>query len=158
MSDRFGKILDAVQIAVLWFALGLVAGQSIPHVSPRLAPAPLPAPAPATKPAPRPHTVAHAGHFTISYIEPRYGSPASAAVRDGLAGVDWKPLDCTFRSYVEGQEELKTLGFVPRFTASDLPVLFVQESGPKGAPIIDTVKGPASAAAVLTRIQELRGK
>lgn len=157
MSGTFHRIADAVQVAALWFLLGFLTGHSLAP-APRLEP--LPAPAPQRDPLekPRPAPVHHTGHFTVSYLEPRYGSPASAAIRDQLAGADWKPLDCTFRSYTDGQAELKTLGFTPHFTSADLPLVFIQETGPQGAPIIDTIRSPATAAAVLTRIQELRGR
>lgn len=86
-------------------------------------------------------------------------SPVSASVRDGLAGTDWRPLNVQFRSYVDGQSELDSLGLSAHYTAADLPLLLVQETSDDGkAPIISTMRKPAWAAAVVDHIKELRGK
>jgi hypothetical protein len=100
----------------------------------------------------------HTGHLWVTYVEARYGSPAAGAVRDELAGVDWKGLDATFRAYTEGQEQLALLKFATHFTTADLPILFVQDGTLRGGGIIDTIRGPASADAVVSRIRELRGQ
>jgi len=120
-------------------------------------PAPSPAPLPAPPPAPAP-VAAHTGHFTVSYIEPRYPSPASGAVRDGLAKTDWTPLDATYRSYTEGQSQITSLGFTPHFKTSDLPIVMLQEDGPSGSPIIDKLKSPPSAEAVVNWVKGFRGQ
>lgn len=116
----------------------------------------IPTPRPVA-PAPIAQAPAHKGHFTVSYIEPRYPSPASAAVRGQLAGEDWAALDATFRSYTEGQGQLTTLGFVGHFRSADLPIAFLQEDGPGGAPIIGSFRSPASGDAVLAWVKEFRG-
>jgi hypothetical protein len=146
--DTWSRRLYAASTYILigWVAAGYFKPVS---VAPRPVAPPAPIPIAATK---------HTGHFTVSYIEPRYGSPASAAVRDDLAALDWHALDTTFRAYTEGQDELKTLGFVSHFASTGLPVCFVQETGPKGAPIIATVEGPASAAVVVSTVKGLRGQ
>jgi hypothetical protein len=150
MSDWATKLEGSIYAAVTYILIGWVAAGYFRPVPP--VPGPVPPPAPvAIRPA------KHTGHLYVSYIEPRYGTPTSAAVRDALAGTDWSKLDATFRSYTDGQDELTTLGFDKHFEAADLPEVFIQESGPKGAPIIATVNGPASASIVLARIKELRG-
>lgn len=118
-----------------------------------------PAPVPITvSPANPTKNPAHTGHFTVSYIEPRYPTPASAAVRDQLAGTDWRALDATFRAYTHGQQELTDLGFVTHYSTADLPLCFIQEAGPAGAPLVGTPLKPASAAAVLGTVKGLRGQ
>jgi hypothetical protein len=117
------------------------------------APAPVPSPV-------RPVSAAkHTGHFTVSYIEPVYPSPASTAVRHDLAGVDWGGLDTTFRAYTHGQEQLQTLGFSTLYVAADLPMVFVQETNASGAaPIVPPpLRSPATADVVVARVKELRG-
>jgi hypothetical protein len=94
----------------------------------------------------------------VSYIEPRYPSPASAAVRDGLAQVKATGIDTTYRSYIEGQEQLTTLGFTPHFKSADLPMVFLQEDTPAGSPIIGSLKSPATADAVVKWVLGFRGK
>jgi hypothetical protein len=93
----------------------------------------------------------------VSYIEPRYPTPASAAVRDGLAQVKATGIDTTYRSYVEGQQQLTSLGFTPHFKSSDLPIVFLQEDTPAGSPIIGSLKSPASADAVVKWVLGFRG-
>jgi hypothetical protein len=117
-------------------------------------PAPIPAPVPV-----RPAAVRHTGHFTVSYIEPVHPSAASAAVRHDLAALDWSGLDATFRAYTHGQEQLTTLGFSTIYAAADLPMVFIQETGADGsAPIVPPpLRSPATAAAVVDRVKELRG-
>jgi hypothetical protein len=98
------------------------------------------------------------GHFTVSYIEPKYPSPTSAAVRDGLAKVKATGIDTTYRSYVEGQEQLTTLGFTTYFKSADLPIVFLQEDQAAGSPIIGSMKSPASAEAVVSWVRGFRGQ
>lgn len=117
----------------------------------------LPAPRPVA-PAPIAQAPAHKGHFTVSYIEPKYPTQASAAVRDGLAKLKATGIDTTYRSYIEGQAQLTTLGFVPYFKPADLPIVFLQEDQPGGSPIIGSLKSPASADAVVAWVQEFRGQ
>ena len=158
------KVKDAVATAALWLLIGWGSAayyyRSVP-MAPTCpaAAAPVPAPpAPAPPPAPvAPSAPVHAGHFTISYVEPRYPSPASAAVRQQLAAVTWSDLDATYRSYTEGQSQLATLGFDRYFKPADLPILFLQEDGPTGAPIIDQMKAPASAESVVSWVKGFRG-
>ena len=165
MIEILHKVRDAICVSALWFFAGfLVCYVEVrptgppPQPSPAPIVQPVPAPAPAPAPAPQPIPVKHTGHLYLSYIEPRYGTPASAAVRDDLAAIDWHALDATFRAYVDGQEELTTLGFLKPIQETGLPAAFIQESGPKGAPIIGTVEGPASAAVVLSTVKGLRGQ
>jgi hypothetical protein len=100
----------------------------------------------------------HTGHLTVSLIEPRYTRADIAAVRHDLAGYDWATLDATFRGYSDGQDQVQALGFTAHYTPDDLPIVFVQETQLSGsAPIIDRIK-PSSAAVVIDRIKELRGK
>jgi hypothetical protein len=165
------KVKDAVVSAALWLLIGwfsaayyyrptaVPCSRPVPAAVP-VVPAPAPAPAPdppAPAPPPALPAVAHKGHFTVSLIEPRYPSPASAAVRDQLAGENWMPLDTSYRSYTEGQNQLTALGFVPYFKSADLPIVFLQEDGPTGAPIIGSMKSPASADAVLSWVRGFRG-
>jgi hypothetical protein len=159
------KVKDAITTAALWLLIGWFSAAyyyrslqpaAVPFPSP--APAPVGPPAPALPPAPAPPAApVHTGHFTLSYIEPKYPSPASAAVRDGLAQVKATGIDTTYRSYTEGQTQLTTLGFTPYFTTADLPIVFLQEDGPTGSPIIGSMKSPASAEAVVAWVQGFRG-
>jgi len=111
-------------------------------------------------PAPDPPAAAtaHTGHFTVSYVEPRYPSPASAAVRDGLARIKATGIDTTYRSYVEGQTQLATLGFTAHYKPADLPIVFLQEDQAGGSPIIGSLRSPASADAVVAWVKGFRGR
>jgi len=144
---------EYIQAAVTWFALGFAVATG--YHQPAGPPVPVPdRPVPTV---PVPVALKHNGHFTISYIEPRYPSPASAAVRNDLANTDWHALDATFRAYTLGQAELTTLGLDKHFDPANLPIALIQETGPKGAPIVATVAGPASAGDVLGTVKGLRG-
>jgi len=161
----FRKVKDAITTAALWLLIGWFSAayyyRSLPPAPvPIPAPAPVPDGPPAPVPAPAPIAPAapvHMGHFTVSYIEPKYPSPASAAVRDGLAQVKATGIDTTYRSYVEGQTQLTTLGFDRYFKSGDLPIVFLQEDGPSGSPIIGSLKSPASADAVIQWVKGFRG-
>jgi hypothetical protein len=100
----------------------------------------------------------HTGHFTLSYIEPKYPMPASAQVRDQLAGENWTAIDATYRSYTDGQSQLTSLGFTRCYAAADLPIAFLQEDQAAGSPIIDKMKSPASADAVVAWVKGFRGQ
>jgi hypothetical protein len=116
------------------------------------------APVPAPTSRPPAAAVPYGGHLTVTYVDQLYAAPAAAAVRDSLAGVDWRVLDTTFRAYTHGQDELKTLGFTTRYSTADLPIVFIQVTQPTGqAPIIDEMKGPTSADVVVNRVKALRG-
>ena len=155
----FRKVKDALTSAALWLLVGWFSAayyyRSLPPAPvpvPVAPPAPVPAPAPIAPAAP-----VHGGHYTVSYIEPKYPSPASAAVRDGLAQVKATGIDTTYRSYIEGQQQLTTLGFDRYFKSADLPMVFLQEDGPTGAPIIGSLKSPASAEEVVAWVKGFRG-
>jgi hypothetical protein len=160
------KVKDTVATAALWLLVGwgcasyyyraLAPPLVVPPV-PAVQPAPAPLP-PAPAPPPAPATPVHAGHFTVSYVEPKYPSPASAAVREGLAKVKASGIDTTYRSYTEGQTQLTTLGFTAYFKSADLPMVFLQEDQVGGAPIIGSLKSPASAEAVVRWVQGFRGQ
>jgi hypothetical protein len=158
-----GKIYGVVAAAVAWFLIGFVVAREL---APAPAPAPIPAPAPAPSPPilapsppPPPPIVRHTGHLTVSYIEPIHVKPSGIVARHQLAGVDWASMDASFRAYTDGQDELHTLGFDRHYTAADLPLVFIQETGPTGqAPIIPPpIHAPASAQVVVDRVKELRG-
>jgi hypothetical protein len=174
----FRDIQLAVLSAVAWGAVGFATARWLePGVSPSLPPAPQPppvvqpAPVPAPVPAPTPPApapspvpvgpaaVKHTGRLTVSWINSRYPTPAQAAIRDDLASVDWKAHDAMFRSYVDGQEELKSLGFAGLYKPDDLPIVFVQETQNGKAPLIgEPIRSPASAGAVLAHVKGLRGE
>lgn len=136
-------------------ALGLGCTVHVHVTIPAFGPAaPISAPVVPVAPAPAPHM----GHFTVSYIEPKYPSPTSAAVRDGLAKVKATGIDTTYRSYVEGQEQLTTLGFTAYFKSADLPIVFLQEDQAAGSPIIGSLKSPPSAEAVVAWVRGFRGR
>jgi hypothetical protein len=159
------QVRDWIQTAALWLLIGWFSAafyyrslQPAPVLIPSPAPAPVGPPAPDLLPVPvAPAGVSHKGHFTVSYIEPRYPSPASAAVREGLAAVKSTGIDTTYRSYIAGQTQLTTLGFTAYFTPADLPMVFLQEDQAGGSPIIGTMKSPASADAVVSWVKGFRG-
>ena len=158
------KLKDAATTAALWLLIGWGSAayyyRSLPPAPvapPAPIQAPVPAPAPPVLPAAPVHS-GHSGHFTVSYIEPKYPTPASAAVRDGLAQVKATGIDTTYRSYTDGQAQLTTLGFDRYFTPADLPIVFLQEDQPNGSPIIGSLKSPASADAVVTWVKGFRDR
>ncbi len=160
------RVKDGITTAALWLLIGWFSAAYYYRIPlpPAALPIPSPAPAPVGPPAPvplpapvAPAAPAHTGHFTVSYIEPKYPSPASAAVRDGLAQVKSTGIDTTYRSYTEGQTQLTTLGFTSYFKTSDLPIVFLQEDTANGSPIIGSMKSPASAEAVVNWVKGFRG-
>jgi hypothetical protein len=152
--------MQRVYAATTWLLVGWIAAWW--YFSPR-APVGLPLTPPAPvgpvvkPPAPVLTPVRHTGYLIVSHIEKIAVTPAAAAVRDQLGRVDWASLDATFRSYTEGQVKLTELGFTRYFQSADLPLVFIQESTPAGAPIIKRISSPASAEEVLRTIKELRG-
>jgi hypothetical protein len=118
----------------------------------------LDATAPAAKPAPAPKAkpVAHTGHFTVSYVDAVHPTVASATTRGGLAAFDWPSIDATFRAYTLGESAIEELGFSRVLVGEDLPIAFVQETGPSGAPIVQTIRHPGSAEQVWTEVTVLR--
>lgn len=119
-------------------------------------PSPPAPPAPDPKPAP-----AYTGRLHLSYVVPDRPTQEQAALRAALAAAKWGEANITYRSYLESEPAVKSLGLLGY--GSTPPVLMIQHqaNGAKAtdpAPIVGFLSAPASVDEVKAFVAGLRGK
>lgn len=130
-------------------------GAPIPTPTP--VPRPTPTPIPTPEPEPPPATIS--GPVFVSLVLSVESTPDQAAMRDELLRTNWRQQGDGFRAYTDGQADLVALNLAGRYSAGDLPVIFIQVVPSRGTewPVARVLKR-ATTKDLAKALKELRGR